>query len=72
MTDTLRKDAEAAVAEWPRVRLPIPPCPPGLSAERTNEALLVVCAELWRQEKIPVVGWGCEFDGTELHPPVRQ
>lgn len=60
------------IDDWPRVRLPIPPCGPGLSLKETDEALLVVCSELWKQEKIPVVGWGCEFDGTELHPPAEQ
>ena len=58
--------------DWPRVRIPIPPCPPGLTPEETEQAMLAMCQPLWEAEKIPVVGWGCEFDGTELHPPSCQ
>ena len=56
--------------DWPRVRIPIPPCGPGRSLEETEQALLAVCQAMWETKRIPVVGWGCEDDGTELHPPV--
>ena len=58
--------------DWPRVRIPILPCPPGLTPEETEQAMLAVCQPLWDAGKIPVVGWGGEFDGTELHPPTHQ
>lgn len=58
--------------DWPRVRIPIPPCPPGLPSEETEQAMLAVCQPLWDARKIPVVEWGSEFDGTELHPPTHQ
>ncbi len=49
-----------------------PLCPPGLSVEETEQAMLAVCQPLWDAGEIPVVGWACEFDGTELHPPTQQ
>ena len=55
--------------DWPRVRITIPPCPGGFTLEEINEALMAICQHLWDAGKIPVVGWGCEFDGTELFPP---
>lgn len=58
--------------DWPRVCIPIPPCSPGLPPEETEQAMLAVCQPLWDAGKIPVVGWGGEFDGTELHPPTHQ
>jgi len=58
--------------EWPRVKLTIPPCPPGLSLEDTEQALLAVCQPLWDEKRIPVIAWGCEMDGLQLHPPRLQ
>ena len=62
MTDKLNPD-------WPRVPLPFPPAPPGLSDDETEMALLAVCQALWNESKVPVVAWGSPYDGTELHPP---
>ena len=57
---------------WPRVPITIPPAPPGLSLDETEQALLAVCQHLWAEQKVPVVAWGSDFDGTELHPPRLQ
>ena len=52
-----------------RVPIPIPPCPPGLSLEKTEQALIAVCQPLWDAGKIPVIQWGGPDDGLELLPP---
>ncbi|MCY4301388.1 MAG: hypothetical protein OXC68_06590 [Aestuariivita sp.] len=59
------------VKDWPRVRLTVAPSAPEFTLEQTEEALYLFCSELWGQKKIPVVAWGCEFDGVELHPPIK-
>ncbi len=58
-------------SDWPRVPITIPPAPPGLSMEETEQALMAVCQHLWAEERIPVVAWGDELDGLELHPPIH-
>lgn len=58
--------------DWPRVPLTVPPRGPGLSMEETERALLAVCQRFWSDDKIPVVAWGSELDGTELLPPRLQ
>lgn len=60
------------ISDWPRVPITIPPAPPGLSMEATEQALFAVCQPLWAASKIPVVSWGSEYDGTELLPPTIQ
>ena len=45
-------------SDWPRVPITIPPAPPGLSMEETEQALMAVCQHLWAEERIPVVAWG--------------
>ena len=54
---------------WRRVRILTQPCPPGLADHQINEMILAMCQRLWDAGKIPVVGWGGELDGCELHPP---
>ena len=44
--------------DWPRG--PIPPCPPGLSLEETEQAMLAMCQPLWDAEKIPVIATSTE------------
>ena len=56
-------------ADWPRVPVTIPPCPPGRTTAETEQALFAVCQPLWAASKIPVVAWGSDYDGTELLPP---
>lgn len=58
--------------DWPRVPITIPPVPPGLSLEETEQALLAVCQPLWAESKIPVIAWGGPDAGTELLPPNLQ
>ena len=55
--------------DWPRVRITVVPYQPGLTPEQLNEVVLALCQRFWDAGKIPVVGWGGEFDGCELHPP---
>ena len=57
---------------WERVPLRIPPCPTDETLEAADAALYAVCAEFWRQRKVPVVAWGCEYDGVQLLPPKLQ
>lgn len=58
--------------DWPRVPITIPPAPPGLPREETEQALFAVCQPLWAEQKVPVVAWGSDLDGTELLPPRMQ
>ena len=58
--------------QWPRIKLTLPPCPPGLSIEETEQAFLAICQPLWSEEKIPVIAWGSEIDGLQLWPPQVQ
>ena len=55
--------------DWPRVRITAVPCRPGLTLEQLNGVLLDMCQGFWDAGIVPVVGWGGEFDGCELHPP---
>ena len=57
--------------QWLRIPLTIRPAPDGASFDEINQAVMAVCRPLWAASKIPVVAWGGDFDGTELHPPPR-
>ncbi len=61
-----------AHADWPRVRLTIPPCLSGPSIKETELALLAVCRPLWDWGRIPVIPWGGPDDGLEFLQPKPQ
>ena len=56
---------------WPRVPITFQPAPAGPSFEEINQAVMAVCRPLWAASLIPVIAWGSDFDGAELHPPAR-
>ena len=53
---------------WPRIVIPITLFPSDMSDEETKAAILSLCEHLWKQGKIPVVGWEGALYGLELHP----
>ena len=70
-----RHDRERVMSDmrhWPRVPITIPiPAPQGLSLDETEQACLRSVNTLWAEQKVPVVAWGDDLDGTELRIPPR-
>ena len=57
---------------WPRVRIPIPPCPPGLSLEETEQAMLAICQPLWGRWEDPRHRMAVQVRRNRIAPPPAQ